>query len=356
MFDGFLDFFGSILAWFYSLVPSYGLAITFLTLTVMIVITPLTLKSTRSMMQMQRLQPELKRLQEKYKDDRERLNTELMAFYKANNLNPLSGCVPVLAQLPIFIILYNLMRGLTIRVGGGGSGIGHVVGQMRTGTTFTPWIFHDQPFQPRHVDGTELFDSLSNSSTMRFLGMDLSLSPFDAIKIGIITAIPFIILMVALLVSQIIQNRQIQGRNKNRQQQMPSQQQALMKVLPFMLPVFSFSFPAGLGYYYFVQGLCRIGTQAYITRKYYGDEDGQAVVVVDTTAEERPKGRSPKSGNSKSSTAEKSSSGNGSRKPGSSAKSKAVQKKAAGGGSSSKSAGRKSGAPRSGGSGPSGKR
>ena len=65
------------------------------------------------MIQMQRLQPEMRRLQRKYKDDRQKLNEELMAFYKENNLNPLGGCLPLLLQTPVFIILYNVIRGLT---------------------------------------------------------------------------------------------------------------------------------------------------------------------------------------------------------------------------------------------------
>ncbi len=84
-----------------------------LTLVVMVITTPFTLKGTRSMIQMQRLQPEMRRLQLKHKDDRQKLNEELMAFYKENNLNPLGGCLPLLLQTPIFIILYNVIRGLT---------------------------------------------------------------------------------------------------------------------------------------------------------------------------------------------------------------------------------------------------
>jgi len=64
------------------------------------------------MIQMQRLQPEMKRLQIKYKDDRQKLNEELMAFYKENGLNPLGGCLPLLIQLPVFWILFRVVRGL----------------------------------------------------------------------------------------------------------------------------------------------------------------------------------------------------------------------------------------------------
>src|SRR3954470_20208717 len=105
--------FANLLAFFYNFWPSYGGAIALLTLTVMVVLTPLTLKGTRSMMTLQALQPEMKKIQAQYKDDRQRLNEELLKFYKENNINPLGGCLPLLVQLPVFIILYQVLRGLT---------------------------------------------------------------------------------------------------------------------------------------------------------------------------------------------------------------------------------------------------
>src|SRR5687768_409722 len=113
MFDGLFEIIAKTLSVFYDLVPNYAIAIAMLTLVVMVVTTPFTLKGTRSMIQMQRLQPEMRRLQLKYKDDRQKLNEELMAFYKENQLNPLGGCLPLLLQAPIFFILYNVVRGLT---------------------------------------------------------------------------------------------------------------------------------------------------------------------------------------------------------------------------------------------------
>ncbi|MCB1029128.1 MAG: YidC/Oxa1 family membrane protein insertase, partial [Microthrixaceae bacterium] len=87
-FDPLFEFFGSIVAAIYSVIPSFGVSIMAFTVLVMVIVTPLTVKSTKSMLQMQRLQPELKQIQAKYKGDRERLNTELMLFYKENNISP----------------------------------------------------------------------------------------------------------------------------------------------------------------------------------------------------------------------------------------------------------------------------
>ena len=116
MFDLFFDLIASTLAFFYDVYPSYGFAVMCLTLAVMVVVTPLTLKSTRSMLQMQRLQPELKAIQNRYKDDRQKMNEELMAFYQENNINPLGGCLPLLVQLPVFLVLFRVVQGITRRV------------------------------------------------------------------------------------------------------------------------------------------------------------------------------------------------------------------------------------------------
>ncbi len=98
------------LQFLYDLVGNYGVAIILLTVLVKLILLPLTIKQTRSMMAMQRIQPEIKKLQEKYKDDREKLSQETMKFYKENNINPLSGCLPLLMQMPIFIALYTVLR------------------------------------------------------------------------------------------------------------------------------------------------------------------------------------------------------------------------------------------------------
>ena len=93
--------------------PSYGVAIALLTVTVRIFLIPLTTKQVKSQQAMQRIQPELKRLQAKHKNDRQKLNEEMMKFYKENKVNPLAGCLPILLQAPLFIVLYRLILDLS---------------------------------------------------------------------------------------------------------------------------------------------------------------------------------------------------------------------------------------------------
>src|SRR5437764_11326619 len=113
MFNALAKPLASLLAFFYGLIPSYGVAIVLLTVAIMLVLTPLTVKSTRSMLAMQRLQPEIKRLQAQHKNDRQALNEAMMGFYKEHNVNPLGGCLPMLLQMPVFFGLYEAIRGLT---------------------------------------------------------------------------------------------------------------------------------------------------------------------------------------------------------------------------------------------------
>ena len=84
-----------------------------LTVVVRLAILPLTFKQVRSMQAMQRLQPEMKKLQERYKDDRQRMNQEMMKLYQEHKVNPLGSCLPLLLQLPFFLSLFYLQRRAT---------------------------------------------------------------------------------------------------------------------------------------------------------------------------------------------------------------------------------------------------
>jgi len=105
-----LNFLGAVLNGIYEVIPSYGLAIILLTILVRVVLIPLTVKQIRSMASMQKIQPELKRLQQKYKGDRQKLNEEMMKLYREHGVNPLGGCFPLVMQMPVFIALYSVLR------------------------------------------------------------------------------------------------------------------------------------------------------------------------------------------------------------------------------------------------------
>ncbi len=102
--------FGFVLFHIYNLVQNYGIAIILFTILVKCCMLPLNLKQTRSMRETQALQPELKNLQKKYKNNPEKLNQETMKLYKLYNVNPMAGCLPLLVQLPIIYGLFGALR------------------------------------------------------------------------------------------------------------------------------------------------------------------------------------------------------------------------------------------------------
>ena len=101
-----------IMVWLHDNVTggSWGWAIVGLTVVVRVVLLPLTLRQFKSMQSLQRLQPQIKELQAKYKEDKQRLNQEMMKFYQENKVNPLGSCLPLVAQMPIFIALFYMLQ------------------------------------------------------------------------------------------------------------------------------------------------------------------------------------------------------------------------------------------------------
>jgi YidC/Oxa1 family membrane protein insertase len=106
-----VDVANAVLTFFHDDVGvGWGAAIILLTIVTRIAILPLSLKQIRSMRSLQAHQPEIKKIQQKYKDDRQRMQREMMAFYQENKINPLASCVPLLLQLPVFLALFSLLR------------------------------------------------------------------------------------------------------------------------------------------------------------------------------------------------------------------------------------------------------
>ena len=99
-----------ILMFFYKIIPNYGISIILLTLLVKLVTFPLTKKGSESTMRMQALSPKIKEIQAKYKDNPQKMNAEMAVFYKKEGYNPLSGCLPMIIQIPIFFAMYNLFN------------------------------------------------------------------------------------------------------------------------------------------------------------------------------------------------------------------------------------------------------
>ena len=250
--NGILDTLGSILAFFYAIIPSYGVAIIGLTILVRLALFPLTAKQARSMLAMQRLQPEIKKLQAKHKNDRQKLNEETMAFYKENKVNPLAGCLPLVAQAPIFIALFNILR---------------------------------NPFS--HVpEGSSLYQAFCgglspdscNAIGLEFLGVDLSLSAQDPHG-SFAATIPYLILVLLVGISGYFQSRQ----SMRYQSQANAQTQMIGRIMPLIFVFISLSLPAGVVLYFLVSNVWQLGQQELIFRRESGD--GVPIKVPATSSE-----------------------------------------------------------------------
>jgi YidC/Oxa1 family membrane protein insertase len=111
IFQPLIDVFEAVLKFFHNSVGvPWGWAIVLLTVVIRLVLMPLTFKQLHSMQRLQRLQPEMKAIQQKYKEDKQRQQQELMKFYKEHNVNPFSSCLPLALQIPVFISLFYMLR------------------------------------------------------------------------------------------------------------------------------------------------------------------------------------------------------------------------------------------------------
>jgi YidC/Oxa1 family membrane protein insertase len=260
IFQPVFDAIGWMLALIYGLIPNYAVAIALLTVLIMVLLTPLTVKSTRSMIAMQALQPEIKKLQTKYKgaENRQKLNEELMALYKEKGINPAGGCLPMFLQMPFLIILYDTIKGLTNAVAvKGANGAIHTEVQPR-------YI----PKPANHATTISLVEKLYHSlvqggGQMVSFGINLANKPFGH-GMSAAQRIPFFVLVALAVGLQYFQMRQMNSRNS--QAAANKQMQTIQKVTPILFAYIYFLVPAAVVIYMVISTLIRILTQEVMFR------------------------------------------------------------------------------------------
>src|SRR5262245_18689533 len=257
IFDPIYNFFGAILAFFYGIIPNLGVSIILLTILVMLVMFPLTAKQAKSMLAMQRAQPEIKKLQAKYKHDRAKLNEEMMKFYQENKINPLAGCLPLLVQMPVFLALFRVMR----------DPYQHI---PKSSDLYA--AFCTGPGGKLHTNQCNL-PKLGLPNPQEFLGMNLS-QHATGVTGGFLDALPYFILVGLVIVTGFLQARQSRRNAPN----MNSQMAIVTTVLPIAFGLFSLQFPAGLVLYFLVSNLWRLGQQELIMHKI--TRPGQAAIAA----------------------------------------------------------------------------
>lgn len=212
-----------ILKFFHSFIPNYGIVIIIFSILIKLVLHPLTKKSYKSMSEMQFFQPKIAELREKYKEDPQRMQKEMMRFYKEHGINPLGGCLPTLLQMPLLVSLFIVFRS-TI--------------QLR-GQPFILWITDlSQP------------DTLSLGFNLPLLGNAIHILP---------------ILMGITMIWQ------------SKMSITDPKQKMLSYIMPFFLTFVFYSFPSGLNLYYSLFNLLSMIQTRMIKKKMHpGDNDGEA--------------------------------------------------------------------------------
>lgn len=220
-----VDVFETVLRFFHDTVgASWGLSIILLTIVVRALLLPLAVKQFRSMQALQKIAPELKKLQEKYKDDKQRLQQETMKFYQENKVNPFASCLPLAAQLPVFLSLYYMLR---------------------------KDLRHDicPAINPAHVSNPKPCGP-SGDSAFWFIH-DIT----DKATGGVLVAL-IVLYVGSQLVSSLLMMNATADKN----------QRYIMLFLPFLFVSFIFRFPAGLIMYWITTNIWTIGQQQFLRR------------------------------------------------------------------------------------------
>lgn len=232
----------AVLAWFYSLVPNFAFAIIGVGVAWTIIIAPLTLKSTRSSLAMQRLQPQMKKLQAEHKNDRMALNQAMQDLYKQEGVSPLGGCLPMLLPFPVFIALFDVIDGLSYR----------------------PLVDGVRCSYPRFLSpSTSMFHAIvAAHGRLDSFGMDLAKNALSSHP-SFLAALPYFVLLLVMIGTQYLQSAQMYSRNPSAQD---NPQMKFMKYLPILFGIIFIRFPAGVILYYAASSILRILQQTLMYR------------------------------------------------------------------------------------------
>lgn len=267
IFQTLLDGIGEVLAYLYRVIPNYGVDIIVLTLLIRVILLPLGIKQIRSMQAMQAVQPELKKIQAKYKGrkdaaSRSKMNEETMKLYKGHGVNPLSGCLPVLLQFPVLITLFAVLqfpKGMTH--------IPHSNANPIVGSPQDSRLYVDIVHQRTKFLGMNLLCSAREAGSAvkvdpKALSVPDAPKDLDCGKGGLVR-LPYYLFLALMIASTYYQQRQMQRASPAQ----TSQQQMLTRIMPVFFGFIGFSFPAGLVLYWTTTNLVQIAQQHFMLPK-----------------------------------------------------------------------------------------
>ncbi|MDQ4148769.1 MAG: membrane protein insertase YidC [Actinomycetota bacterium] len=253
MFNAIVHGMGRLMAYFYEVVPNYGLAIILLTVAVRLAMIPLAVKQAHVMAanrgnqeKIRKLAPEVKKIKEKYKDDRARQYEEQKKLYDQHGINMLgglSGCLPMLLQAPIFAAMYQVLSGCNKLFG--------------SGRRCVPGF---------HIpDASELHAAIV-SGRATFLTMNLNLHPTEVYRVaGLVEAIPYYLLVALMGYTMWYQMKQMAKAQPVDPQF--AQTQKIMQVMPLVIVIASLNFPVGLTVYWTASNIWTIAQQYFLMKR-----------------------------------------------------------------------------------------
>ncbi|MGW1586542.1 membrane protein insertase YidC [Streptomyces sp. NPDC002386] len=218
---------------------AWGLSIVSLVILIRICLIPLFVKQIKATRAMQTLQPEMKKIQERYKNDKQRQSEEMMKLYKESGTNPLSSCLPILAQSPFFFALYHVLNGIAS---------GQTIGVINASLL--------ESARKAHIFGAPLAAKFKDSaSTIEALGASVT-------DVRVVT----VVMIVMMSASQFYTQRQLMTKNVDTTVKTPfmQQQKMLMYVFPIMFAVFGINFPVGVLIYWLTTNVWTMGQQMYV--------------------------------------------------------------------------------------------
>ena len=252
---------GWLIATIYEYVPNVGVAIILVTLMVMLLIFPLTHKQTKSMLAMQALQPKMKELQAKHKDDRQKLSEETMALYKESGVNPLGSCLPLMVQSPFLFSIFRVVRQPEKFAGTSSRLFKDLCSPVKTAELCRANVVDltKAGFSPARAE--ELAAKLPVSK--QFLGLDLqtSLKNYSNPTTWVIVA--YLVLVLLLAATSYISMSRQQKTNPNT----PTQMKFLKYVFPIGISVSGVILPAGPNLYILTSSTWRACQQELLYRK-----------------------------------------------------------------------------------------
>ena len=252
IFEPLYKLFGAILKFFYELSGNYGVAIILFTLAVNIILLPLTWKQQKSTTKMQSIQPELKKIQQKYKNDKEKLNMEMMKLYKDNDINPMGGCLPLLIQLPIIFILYQIVyRPLTYML----SMAPDAIEALKT-----TYNLHDYSAE---IKIAALDPSINID--FNFLGLNLSETPSFS-NFHWLWLIPALAGITTFALSWLTTKQSNARKTEKEENSTADTMQTMTKIMPLITVWFAFNFPAGIGFYWIMNNLFKMIQQIAVNK------------------------------------------------------------------------------------------